>query len=100
MDISDFEFVPYDKLNQFNFKGLINSSRYVDIFIGPTPHNCKNIDGCTSPYRFLIKHKEELYAKVHPLRHSSGSFGISKETFENALLDSIKFYREKSYAEK
>lgn len=100
MDLADFDFVAYDKLNQFNFKKLINSNQYTDIFVGPTPHNCKNIDGCSSPYRFLNKHKKDINAKVHQLRHKSGYYGISKETFENALLDSRKFNREKNHAEK
>lgn len=93
MKMSDFEFVSYDEINKFNFKKLLGSNKYSDIFIGPTPHKAKNLNRSTSPHQFLIDNQEEL-GKIQQLRQKSGRLGISKDNFEEAIHHSNKLYAE------
>ena len=79
--------------HKFNFKKLLTSTKYSDIFIGPTPHKAKNLNGSTRPNQFLIDNQEKL-CKIHQLRQKNGKLGISKENFEDAIFHSDKFYFE------
>lgn len=90
MRISDFIFVPYDKVKSFDFEKVLNSNKYTDIFVGPTPHKAKHLEGSTSPNQFFIDNQERV-APIITLRQKNGNLGISKENFIEAILQSNKF---------
>ncbi|EMW5543264.1 hypothetical protein C6812_RS05955 [Enterococcus faecium] len=97
MEKKDVDFVPYNEINQYDFSKLIDSEKYCDIFIGPTPHKATCISGSTSPHQFLVDHKS-VVPTFQQLRQKNGQLRITKDNFEQALLHSTKFRRETEWA--
>ncbi|WP_265460198.1 hypothetical protein [Enterococcus sp. HY326] len=89
----DINFVSYNEINKFDFSQLLNTEKYCDIFIGPTPHKATSLSESTSPYQFLADHEFEV-PTFQQLRKKNGQLAITKVNFENALLHSTKFRKE------
>lgn len=80
LDPDQFEFVPYEKVTNYNFGKLINSSGYSDILLGPVPHKAKDCQGYSSIIS-RIESNPEQYPKMMRITEKSGDLKISKTSF-------------------
>lgn len=86
----DFELVSYSETTNYNFKALLRTNKYSDIFIGQVPHSAKNIKSASSPSQFLIEH-QSILPKVDVLTTRAGGLKISRASLEHAIINSVKF---------
>lgn len=82
-----FEFVlEYDDVKNFPMNTLRYNSKYCDIFAGPMPHKTNGMGDCSSILAEIQNHQSE-YPKLTKLI-ASGDLKITKNSFEEALLNS------------
>lgn len=82
-----FEFIlEYDDVKNYPMNTLRYNSKYCDIFAGPMPHKTNGMGDCSSILAEIQNHQSE-YPKLTKLI-ASGELKITKNSFEEALLNS------------
>jgi hypothetical protein len=86
-----FEFVTnYENTKSYNFAALEYNINYKVVLVGPLPHKCIGLDG--DKYNSVLDQMEDnpgSFPKIVRLV-SSNELKISKTSFKNALISSLK----------
>lgn len=79
--------VGYNELKHFPVSNYVKSKEYSDIFLGPSPHNCKGI-GKYSSLKTYLQAKCTSEPKLHIMEINANLVHFNKSNLKTALLKS------------
>lgn len=82
-DIKRFDFIPYDRVKNYDWSKLKNSASVAAIMCGPVPHSGAGMGDSSSLYNTI--RKEPGYPPVEPLQESTGKLCVTISSFRTGL---------------